>query len=35
MSKTTPVPLYPTYIELLELELNDYPKLDDLYKGEA
>lgn len=29
MSKTTPVPLYPAYIELCELELADYPKLDE------
>jgi len=29
MPKTTPVPLYPTYKELLALELNDYPKLND------
>jgi len=32
MLKTTPVPLYPTYLELLELELNDYPVLDDFLK---
>jgi len=29
MSKTAPVPLYPTYIELNEFELADYPKLND------
>ncbi len=29
MSTTTPVPLYPTYIELCELEFGDYPKLND------
>ena len=29
MSKTVPVPLYPTYIELNEFELADYPKLND------
>jgi len=32
MLKTTPAPLYPTYLELLELELNDYPVLDDFLK---
>lgn len=29
MPKTSPTPLYPTYIELCELELNDYPQLND------
>ena len=29
MSKEIPVPLYPTYKELLELSLNDYPQLND------
>jgi len=34
MSKiTTPIPLYPTYIELCELELNDYPQLHDFLHG--
>jgi site-specific recombinase XerD len=32
MSKTTPVPLYPTYIELCEFELSEYPKLNDYIK---
>ncbi len=29
MSKTAPVPLYPTYTELCELELSDYPSIND------
>ncbi len=28
MSKMTPIPLYPTYAELCEVELSDYPKLN-------
>lgn len=31
MALTKPVPLYPTYIELLEFEFDDYPQLEKLF----
>ncbi len=34
MSLTKPVPLYPSYIDLLEFDFEDYPELDDLFKNE-
>ncbi|MCW8832814.1 MAG: tyrosine-type recombinase/integrase [Colwellia sp.] len=35
MSKIIPVPLYPTYIELCELELTDYQQLNDFLMANA
>ncbi|GAA6173443.1 integrase [Colwellia sp. KU-HH00111] len=35
MSKTTPLPLFPTYAELCEFDFSDYPKLNDFLLADS